>query len=77
MLIVAHDRRKSVRFDVTQHPTAGWLSRQVTEPFPWNTAPGFFSGIATPHTDAVFSKGVAAIEAQTFELGVPVVSTQR
>jgi hypothetical protein len=28
MLILAHDRRKMVRFDVTQHPTAPWLSRQ-------------------------------------------------
>ena len=27
-----------MRFDVTQHPTAGWLSRQVTEAFPWDTA---------------------------------------
>src|SRR6516162_1442294 len=36
MLILAHDRRKIVRFDVTQHPTAGWLSRQVTEAFPWD-----------------------------------------
>ena len=26
MLILAHDRRKIVRFDVTQNPTAGWLS---------------------------------------------------
>src|SRR5271167_3081810 len=26
MLILTHDRRKIVRFDVTQHPTAGWLS---------------------------------------------------
>ena len=28
MLILAHDRRKMVRFDVMQHPTAAWLSRQ-------------------------------------------------
>jgi hypothetical protein len=40
-LILAHDRRKIVRFDVTQHPTAGWLSRQVTEAFPWDTAPRY------------------------------------
>jgi putative transposase len=39
MIILAHDRRKIVRFDVTQNPTAGWLSRQVTEAFPWDTAP--------------------------------------
>ena len=39
MIILAHDRRKIVRFDVTRHPTAGWLARQVTEAFTWDTAP--------------------------------------
>jgi transposase InsO family protein len=41
MIILAHDRRKIVRFDVTRYPTAGWLARQVTDAFPWNTAPGY------------------------------------
>ena len=41
MIILAHDRRKIVRFDVTPHPTAEWLSRQVTEAFPWDTAPRY------------------------------------
>jgi hypothetical protein len=41
MIILAHDRRKIVRFDVTVHPTASWLSRQVTEAFPWDTAPRY------------------------------------
>ena len=41
MAILAHDRRRIARFDVTQKPTAGWLSRQVTEAFPWDTAPGY------------------------------------
>lgn len=27
-------RRKIARFDVTEHPTAAWLSRQVTGAFP-------------------------------------------
>ena len=30
-----------MRFDVTQHPTAAWLSQQVIEAFPWDTAPSF------------------------------------
>src|SRR6267154_3133047 len=38
-IILAHDRRKIVRIAVTEHPTAVWLSRQVTEAFPWDTAP--------------------------------------
>ncbi len=41
MIILAHDRRKIVRFDVTWNPTASWLSRQVTEAFPWDTAPRY------------------------------------
>jgi putative transposase len=41
MIILAHDRRRIVRFDVTEHPTATWLSQQVTEAFPWDTAPHY------------------------------------
>src|ERR1700680_4868817 len=41
MIILAHDRRRIVRFDVTRNPTAGWLARQVTEEFPWDSAPRY------------------------------------
>jgi hypothetical protein len=41
MIILGHSRRKIVRTAVTQHPTAAWLSRQVTEAFPWDTAPRY------------------------------------
>jgi putative transposase len=33
--------RKVIHFDVTQNPTQVWLARQMTEAFPWNTAPRF------------------------------------
>jgi transposase InsO family protein len=41
MIILAHDRRKIICTAVTEHPTAAWLSRQVTEAFPWDTAPRY------------------------------------
>ena len=41
MIILAHDRRTIVSTAVTEHPTAAWLSRQVTEAFPWDTAPRY------------------------------------
>jgi len=41
MIILAHDRRNILRTAVTEHPTAAWLSRQVTEAFPWDTAPRY------------------------------------
>lgn len=40
-VILGHARRKILHLNVTQHPTAGWLSRQTTEAFPWDTAPRY------------------------------------
>jgi len=40
-IILGHDRRKILHTAVTKHPTAAWLSRQVTEAFPWDTAPRY------------------------------------
>ena len=40
-VILVHDRRKILHTAVTEHPTAAWLSRQVTEAFPWDTAPRY------------------------------------
>src|ERR1700736_4107741 len=41
MIILAHDRRQIIHTAATEHPTAAWLSRQVTEAFPWDTAPRY------------------------------------
>jgi putative transposase len=41
LLVLGHERRKVIHFDVTQNPTQGWLARQITEAFPWDTAPRF------------------------------------
>jgi transposase InsO family protein len=40
-LIVGHDRRRLLWIEVTRHPTAEWLARQITEAFPWATAPKY------------------------------------
>jgi putative transposase len=61
MIILAHDRRKIVRFDVTQHPTAAWLSQQVIEAFPWDTAPHYLLRDRDGACGSVFSKRVASM----------------
>ena len=61
MIILAHDRRRIVRFDVTQHPTAAWLAQQVIEAFPWETAPSFLLRDRDSSYGSVFSKRVAAM----------------
>ena len=34
-------RRQLLWFEVTRHPTAEWLARQITEAFPWTSAPAY------------------------------------
>jgi putative transposase len=41
LVILAHDRRRVLQFNITAHPTAEWTAQQVVEAFPWATAPRF------------------------------------
>jgi hypothetical protein len=42
VLVLGHGRRQLVWFEVTRHPTAEWLARQITtEAFPWASAPAY------------------------------------
>ena len=40
-LVLGHGRRQLLWFEVTRHPTAEWLARQMTEAFPWTSAPAY------------------------------------
>jgi transposase InsO family protein len=40
-LVVGHGRRQLLWIEVTRYPTAEWLARQITEAFPWATAPKY------------------------------------
>jgi transposase InsO family protein len=40
-VIVRLDRRDLVWINVTTHPTAEWVARQITEAFPWDMAPRY------------------------------------
>jgi hypothetical protein len=41
LIVLSLDRRRVVHFAVTPNPTQDWLSRQMTEAFPWDTAPRY------------------------------------
>jgi len=41
-IILAHDRRRIVHFNITEHPTAQWTAQQIVEAFPWDEAPRYF-----------------------------------
>ena len=40
-LVLRHDRRRIVHFNVTEHLSAEWTAQQIVEAFPWESAPRY------------------------------------
>jgi len=40
-IVLAHDRRRVIHFNITGHPTAVWAAQQISEAFPDDRAPRF------------------------------------
>jgi putative transposase len=41
LIVLGHDRRRIIHFNVTHNPTQAWLAHQMTEAFPWDSAPRY------------------------------------
>ena len=52
-LVLRHDRREVIHFNVTAHPTAPWTAQQIVEAFPCNEAPRYL----LRDRDEIFSCG--------------------
>ncbi len=48
--VLAHDRRRIVHFNVTDHPIAEWTAAQILQAFPWDNQPRFLLRDATVST---------------------------
>ena len=58
--IIGHDRRRILHFNVTRHPTSGWIVQQLREAFPYEPAIRFLLfdhdakyGIEVPARDSL------------------------
>jgi hypothetical protein len=49
-LVLGHRRRQLLWFAMTRNPTAEWLARQITEAFPWDSAPKYLIRDSSPAT---------------------------
>ncbi len=61
LVILNHDRRKIVHVAATYHPTSEWISRQIVEAFPWETAPRYLLRDRDGAYGKVFRKRLSAM----------------
>ncbi len=40
-IVLSHERRRIIHFNVTEHPTAAWTAQQIVEAFPEDQAPRY------------------------------------
>jgi putative transposase len=60
-LVLAHDRRRIVHFNVAAHPTAEWTAQQLREAFPFDQIPRYLLRDRDRIYDGEFSKDVKAM----------------
>jgi transposase InsO family protein len=56
-IVLSHERRRVVRFGVTEHPTQQWTMQQLREAFPWDEAPRY----VLRDRDAIYGRDFAAM----------------
>ena len=67
-LVLSHERRRVVHFNVTPHPTAEWTSQQLLHAFPYDSAPQYI----IRDRDCIFGE---VVQRQLEELGIQQVPT--
>ena len=60
-LVLAHDRRRILHFNVTRHPTAEWTVQQLREAFPFEQVPRYLLRDRDSIFGGEFREGVKAM----------------
>ena len=63
-IVLRHDRRRILHFNVTEHPTAEWSAQQIVDAFPWDSAPRFMLRDRDGIYGAYFKRRVAGLGIQ-------------
>jgi hypothetical protein len=61
-IVLHHERRRIVHFGVTAHPTATWVKQQITEAFPWDTAPRYLIHDRDSAYGTIVSAGIEGLD---------------
>ena len=61
-VVLCHDRRRIVHFNVTEHPSAEWTAQQMVDAFPWDTAPRYLLRDRDQIYGGYFDRRVAGLE---------------
>jgi hypothetical protein len=56
-LVLAHSRRRLVHFNVTEHPTAEWMARQLLDACALEEGPRYLIGLRQNLWRAIFASG--------------------
>jgi putative transposase len=66
-IMLAHERRRIIHFNTTEHPTAQWTAQQIVEAFPWDPAPCYL----LRDRDAIYS---GAFQPRLKHMGIEAVT---
>jgi len=69
-LVLSHERRRVIHFNVTSHPTAQWTAQQLLHAFPFDSAPRYI----IRDRDCIYGE---VVQRQLEELGIQQVLTAR
>ncbi len=61
-VVLWHERRKVLHFNVTMNPTAQWTAQQIVEACPWNTTPKYLLRDRDGIYGKVFQKRIRNME---------------
>ena len=61
LVVMSHDRRKILQLSATEHPSAGWIARQLTEAVGWEQAPKYIIGDRDSAYGEIFKRRLRAM----------------